>query len=178
MSQRLQVGIIGSAADLKYTKLAEKTAQELGKIIAKNNWILVFGAEKDTTSLSTITARESRKNGGLTIGVTYDKLDPIFMEDSAEVVIATGMIRGGGREMVQALSCDILIAIAGGSGTLNEIAVAYQANIPVVVFDNLGGWSQELAGMYLDNRRRYKFTAVNIDNVATTVKSLVKSREL
>lgn len=52
------------------------------------------------------------------------------------------------------LSCDAIIAISGGSGTLNELVVAYQADIPIVVLKNSGGWAEKLADQYIDARKR------------------------
>jgi uncharacterized protein (TIGR00725 family) len=52
------------------------------------------------------------------------------------------------------LSCDAIIAISGGSGTLTEIAIAYQANIPTIVMNGTGGWAERLADEYLDARKR------------------------
>jgi len=49
-----------------------------------------------------------------------------------------------------------LICINGGSGTLMEIAMAYQAGIPIVVIDKTGGWSERLKDTFLDDRRRIK----------------------
>ena len=45
--KKLQIGIMGSAADLNYSKETENFAKELGKLIAKSNNILVYGAEKE-----------------------------------------------------------------------------------------------------------------------------------
>ena len=67
------------------------------------------------------------------------------------------------------------MAISGGSGTLNEITVAYQANIPVVVLGNTGGWSERLAGQYLDARERYEFEAFDV--VSEALDKLVKMIE-
>ena len=50
----------------------------------------------------------------------------------------------------------IIIAIAGGSGTLTEMAIAYQANIPIIVIDKYKGWAKRLSNKYLDERRRLK----------------------
>ncbi len=44
--QKIQIGIMGSAADLNYSKEAENTAKELGKLIAQSGNILVYGAIK------------------------------------------------------------------------------------------------------------------------------------
>lgn len=166
--RRLQVGIIGSCSDLNYSKAAEDFAKELGRLIAEKKYTLVFGAEKDIDSLPTVSARAARQAGGETLGITYEKGLKLFGEDAASIVIATGLVRGGGRETVLMLSCDVVIALSGGSGTLNEICVAYQANIPVVTVKGFGGWSDKLADTYLDDRNRYKFAS------ASTVKEALK----
>jgi len=155
LSRKLQIGVMGSTADLKYSKKNEKLAKELGFWIAKKGAVLIFGAEKDYDSLATVACRGAKKANGLTVGITYDKGLDVY-EKNTDVVIATGLVRGGGRELTLALSCDAIIAVSGGSGTLNEIAVAYQANIPVVVLRGSGGWSDKLSGIYLDNRKRIK----------------------
>ncbi|HMS23463.1 MAG TPA: hypothetical protein PKB09_01505 [Candidatus Saccharibacteria bacterium] len=168
MSNRiLQIGVIGSMADLNYSANLVKLAQEVGAQIAKAGYTLVFGAEKDFDSLSTIAARSAVVAGGVTVGVTYDKGLRVFDPNSATIIIATGLVRGGGREMVQSLSCDGIIAISGGSGTLNELAVAYQASIPAVVLGKTG-WSGKLIGTYLDGRKRYKYESASTATDALT----------
>lgn len=154
--RKIQIGVMGSCSDLKYSKQIEKQAEETGYWIAKNKVALLFGAEKDLDSLSTAACRGAKKAGGITVGVTYGKgLD--IVEKDVDIVVASGLERGGGRELTLVLSCDAIIAISGGSGTLTEMAIAYQANIPVVVLKGSGGWSDKLAGRYLDNRERMKF---------------------
>ncbi len=151
---------MGSAADLKYSKKLEKQAEELGYWVAKMGAILIFGAEKDYDSLSTAACRGAKKANGLTVGITYGKGLNIY-ERNADVIIGTGIERGGGREFVLVNSCDAIIALSGGSGTLTEIAIAYQSNIPVIVLKNTGGWSQRLANQYLDSRKRIKIKVAN-----------------
>ncbi|KKU12637.1 MAG: Rossmann fold nucleotide-binding protein, partial [Candidatus Magasanikbacteria bacterium GW2011_GWC2_45_8] len=149
----LQIGVIGSAADLNYPLSLERVAEKVGRIIARKGATLIFGAEQDYDSLSSVACRGARREGGLVIGVTYGRSKSII-EQSASAVIATGMERGGGRETAMVMSCDAVIAIGGGSGTLNEITIAYQAGIPVVALKNTGGWSSKLADTYLDERKR------------------------
>ena len=154
--RKIQIGVMGSAADLKYSKKLEKVAEEIGYEVAKNDAALVFGAEKDYDSLSTAACRGAKKAGGITIGVTYGKGLDIYEKENVDIVIASGLERGGGRETTLILSCDAIIALNGGSGTLTEIAIAYQANIPIVVIKNTGGWSEKLGGTFLDERKRIK----------------------
>jgi uncharacterized protein (TIGR00725 family) len=119
----------------------------------------VFGAEKDSDSLSTAACRGAKQAGGLTVGVTYGKGKDIWEKD-ADVIIPSGLERGGGRETVLVLSCDAVIAVSGGSGTLTELAIAYQADIPMIAIKGVGGWSDRLADTYVDAReRRFTFGA-------------------
>lgn len=144
---------MGSAADLKYAKEVEDAAYQLGKLIAKSDGILFFGAEKDGDSLSTAACRGANEAGGLTVGVTYGKGKDVWEKD-ADIIIPCGLERGGGRETVLVTGCDAIIAISGGSGTLTELAIAYQADIPTVALRGYGGWADKLADDYIDARQR------------------------
>ena len=155
--KKLQIGVMGSAADLKYSKKIEKIAESIGEYIAKSGNITVYGAEKDYDSLSTAAARGAKKAGGITVGVTYGKGKDIWdNEGNTDIIICSGLERGGGREFVLVNSCDGLIAISGGSGTMTEMLIAYQLNIPVVAIKTAGGWAGKMAGKYFDDRKRLK----------------------
>jgi uncharacterized protein (TIGR00725 family) len=174
MKRRLQIGVMGSDADLAYGADIEKLAFEIGKAIAQSGNITVYGAEKDLDSLSTAASRGAKSAGGMTVGVTYQRGKDIWdKEGSTDVIIVSGSERGGGREMVLVNSCDAIIAIAGGSGTLSEIAIAYQMNIPVVALKGTGGWADKLAGEYLDGRKRFRIEgAVTPEEAVQTAISL------
>ncbi|MEE3342726.1 MAG: hypothetical protein VZS44_01390 [Bacilli bacterium] len=171
--KKIQIGIMGSAADLKYSKEAIKFAKELGKLIAKSGNILVYGAEKEYTSLSTEAAKSASKNNGITVGITSGKNKKIYGSYRPTILINSGLEIGGGREFNLVLSCDIIIAISGGSGTLTEIAIAYQAEIPIIVVDKYGGWANKLSNKYLDDRKRLKCI-----KVSTPQEALSKAIEL
>lgn len=158
---KLMIGVMGSASDLKYSKEIEKIAESVGEEIAKTNNITVYGAEKDYDSLSTAAARGAKKFDGTTIGVTYGKGKNIFDKSNTDICIATGIERGGGREFVLVNSCDAIICISGGSGTLTEIAIAYQSNIPIIIINKTGGWSEKLANTFIDSRQRVQCISVN-----------------
>lgn len=167
--KKIQIGVMGSCSDLNYGKVVEEIAEELGREVAKVGAVLVFGAEKDVDSLSTAACRGAKSAGGLTMGVTYGKgLNDIYEKENVDIVIASGLERGGGRELVLVLSCDAVIAVSGGSGTLTELAIAYQADIPMVVMKGTGGWSDKLGGQYLDGRNR------RLTNFAETPKEAIE----
>ena len=151
-----QIGIMGSAADLNYDNECLEFAKEIGRLIAKSGNILVYGAEKEYSSLSTEAAKEASKEKGITVGITPDKGKNVYGKFRPTVLIPCGLGMGGGREFVLVNSCDVIIAISGGSGTLTEMAIAYQANIPIIVIDKFGGWSKKMSNKYFDDRKRLK----------------------
>ena len=173
--RKLHIGVMGSMADLNYTKEVELIAERVGELIAEEGGILVFGAEKDSDSLSTVACRGAKRKGGLTVGITYGKGKKILQSD-ADVIIPTGMERGGGREFVLALSCDAVVAMSGGFGILNELTVAYQACMPMVVVSGMGGWSDKLAGQLMDNRQRQMVLAAESPEQAVSI-AFSKARE-
>ena len=151
-----QIGIMGSAADLNYNEECLNFAKELGKLIAKSGNILVYGAEKEYSSLSTEAAIAASKYKGITVGITPDKGKYVYGDFKPTVLIPCGLGMGGGREFVLINSCDVIIAISGGSGTLTEMAIAYQANIPIITINKFNGWAKKMSNKYFDDRKRLK----------------------
>ena len=174
--KKIQIGIMGSAADLKYSAEALDFAKELGKLIAKSGNVLVYGAEKEYTSLSTEAAKVASKYNGITVGVAGGKSKKVYGKFRPTILINSGLEIGGGREFTLVNSCDVIIAISGGSGTLTEMAIAYQAGIPIIVVDIFGGWAEKLADNYIDDRKRLKCLAVDnpIDAVSLAIEEVNK----
>jgi len=112
--------------------------------------------KKQYTSLSTEAAKEASKYNGVTVGVAGGKDKKVYGEFRPTILINSGLEIGGGREFNLVLSCDVIIAISGGSGTLTEMAIAYQAGIPIIVIDKFGGWASKLSDQFIDDRKRLK----------------------
>jgi uncharacterized protein (TIGR00725 family) len=68
-----------------------------------------------------------------------------------DVVVPTGM--NYARNTILVAMADVVVAVGGGSGTLSEIALAWQHGKPIVTVDLGEGWSSRLAGERLDHRR-------------------------
>lgn len=152
--KKLQIGVMGSAADLWYEDRIGDMAFEIWKIIAQLWHIMVYGAEKDSDSLSTNAAKWAKSVWWIIMWVTYGKTPDVWgeMRDLTDCMVCTGMERGGGREFVLVSSCDAIVVIGGGSGTLNEMTIAYQKKIPIFVMKWTGGWADRLADQYIDER--------------------------
>ena len=171
--KKIQIGVMGSAADLNFSDEALRFAKKLGKLIAESGNILVYGAEKDYTSLSTEAAKEASNYNGITVGVAGGKSKKIYGDYRPTILINSGLEIGGGREFTLVLSCDVIIAISGGSGTLTEMAIAYQAGIPIIVIDKFGGWANELSDKYFDDRKRLK--CIRAENEEDALNKAIKA---
>src|SRR3989344_3646533 len=90
-------------------------------------------------------------------------------QNDADIIVVTGMERGGGREFVLASSCDCLISVSGGSGTLNELVVGYQQAVPLVALRGTGGWSEKLADQYFDARQRFRVEGADTPKEAVEI---------
>ncbi len=74
-------------------------------------------------------ARGASSEGGTVIGI-LPGADRREANPFLTYSIVTGM--GNARNAIIVLSCDAVIAIAGGAGTLSEIGLAMKTGIPVV----------------------------------------------
>ena len=169
--KKLQIGIIGSMADMKIQNRIKHLARDIGKEIARNNAVLVFGLEGDFESLSSIAAHNAEIAGGQTLAFVHG-CKREHVSDFASLQVVTGQERGGGREFSFILSCDAIICINGGSGTLMEIAMAYQAGIPIVALKGSLGWSDKLIDSFLDERKREKICSA--DTAENSVRIAIK----
>jgi uncharacterized protein (TIGR00725 family) len=68
-----------------------------------------------------------------------------------DIVVPTGMQIG--RNVIVVAMADVVVAVGGGSGTLSEVAVAWQLGKPIIALSTSGGWAERLAGATLDTRR-------------------------
>lgn len=147
-----QLGILGSSGTLNRSGIIHALSRDTGRQVALRNACLVFGFEGSGGSVSEVAARAAKRAGGMTMAFLWGNTvtKPAF----ADITVSTGQERGGGREFAMIRSCDAVIGIGGGSGTLMEFCMAYQLDIPIVVLTPSGGWSRRLAEQPLDSRQR------------------------
>jgi uncharacterized protein (TIGR00725 family) len=125
--RRVIVGVVGGAAADEATSAA---AYLLGGLIAREGWILLNGGR--ATGVMDASARGARDGGGFSIGILYDE-DPDQASSALDIVIPTGM--GSGRNIINVLASDVVIACRGTGGTLSEIALALRIGRPVILLD-------------------------------------------
>jgi uncharacterized protein (TIGR00725 family) len=119
------IGIMGGcAAD----ESALQLAYNIGKLVAENGWTLLNGGR--STGIMDASAKGAKEAGGTTIGVLFED-DRNQGSEYLDFVLPTGM--GAGRNIINVLSSDVVIACPGSGGTMSEIAMALRVDRPVVL---------------------------------------------
>ncbi len=150
----------------------ESLCEEIGYAIANLSCRIVCGG---LGGVMEAVCRGARSAEGYEAGDTVGLLPSDKSADAnpyVDIVIPTGL--GLMRNMLVAQTGDACIGVRGGSGTLSEIAFAWQLGKPVAVMSDSGGWSEKLAGTPLDERRQgYKIASLS--SVDDAVKWLEKT---
>jgi hypothetical protein len=118
------VGVMGGA---RADAASCESASRLGALIAQNGWVLLNGGRN--SGIMEASARGAAEAGGLTIGILPDSHAGNASE-FIRIPICTGM--GSARNAINVLSSDVVVACAGGAGTLSEIALALKHGKPVI----------------------------------------------
>lgn len=154
--KKLQIAIIGSAGweeypDEKPNKKAFAIAYEVGKLVGRRNAILVCGGKG---GIMEAACRGAKEENSITVGIVSGNTRN-QANKYVDVEIVSGMINCAEEAIIISM-CDGLIIIGGGSGTLQEIAIAYRNKKPMVAITSISGWGEKLANSYLDQRQLIK----------------------
>ncbi|GAA1705619.1 hypothetical protein GCM10009808_24500 [Microbacterium sediminicola] len=129
-----------------------ETAELVGRGVADAGAALVTGG---TAGVMEAACKGAFEAGGLTIGfLPYN--DPAKANPYVSLVFPTGM--GTIRNILTARCCDAIVMVGGGVGTLNEVTIAYDSGVPLIVVEGSTGWADRLRstideGIWLDDRR-------------------------
>jgi uncharacterized protein (TIGR00725 family) len=97
----------------------EQLAQDLGRALAGEGWIVLNGG-RDAGVMAAVS-EGAASVGGTVIGILPDK-DLSRASPHLTIPIRTGL--GDGRNVLNILSSDVVVALPGSAGTLSEIALA------------------------------------------------------
>ena len=145
-----QVAVIGASSSVCSKELYEFGVQ-LGEMLGDLNMTVLNGG-RDGTMEAVFKGVHQSKNYryGMTICITPAQ-EKVGHNEFCDVVIPTGI--GYTRNSIVANAGDLVIALGGGSGTLNEISFAWTWGKPILALVGFGGWSEKMAGQALDHRR-------------------------
>jgi uncharacterized protein (TIGR00725 family) len=145
------IGVIGSNADTA-SPAALLAAEAVGLAIAGQGATLATGGRSGVMEAA---SRGASLGGGLTIGIlpTTDRRDA---NPHVTIAIPTGL--GPARGLTLVRSCDAIILIGGGAGSLVELGYAYLETRRTIVLRHTSGLANRLEsflinGLYLDERR-------------------------
>ncbi|MBN2724872.1 MAG: TIGR00725 family protein [Deltaproteobacteria bacterium] len=167
------ISVIGSSGIISDD--VKELAEAVGKYIGESTFNLVCGGrdgvmEAVCRGMSTVKGKKGSIIGILP-GYDFDGANSF-----CEVVIPTGI--GYARNSIVANSGDIVIIIAGATGTLTEAAFAWSYNKPLVAMVKSGGIAKELAGKVLDYRSTVPvYTCETIDELDFTVKKIINENK-
>lgn len=106
-------------------------AKQLGSLIAQRGWVLLNGGRNQ--GVMAASAEGAKQAGGTVIGILPDSTDT-RASPHLDFAIMTDM--GDGRNLLNVLSSDVVIACPGKLGTLSEVVLALKRDKRVILL----GW--------------------------------------
>lgn len=175
--RRKVVAVIGDSR-IEEDSIKYKIAFETGKALVEAGYRVQTGG-LDGVMKAVFMGAHNAKNyrEGDTIAII-----PSFARDNAndyaDIVIPTGLdvMRNG-----IVVNADAVVIIGGGAGTLSEAALAWSLYRLIIAYQNVDGWSRELAGKRLDGRVRYKEIddqVYGVEDVSDMINILKKYEEV
>ncbi|MCX5853619.1 MAG: LOG family protein [Deltaproteobacteria bacterium] len=135
------IGVMGSHNDESPAVMEE--ARRLGEAIAGRGHVLLTGGGPGVMRAASEGAYRA---GGFVIGILpNDRRHPLekYPNEYVDIPIYTGM--SDARNVINAKTPHIIVALSGGPGTLSEMALALQSGTPVI---SLHATPFELPGDY------------------------------
>jgi len=123
--------VIGVMGGSKASVAVCAQAQELGSLIARRGWVLLNGGRNQ--GVMAASAEGAKQAGGTVIGILPDSTDS-RASPHLDIAIMTDM--GDGRNLLNVLSSDVVIACPGKLGTLSEVVLALKRGKRVILL----GW--------------------------------------
>jgi uncharacterized protein (TIGR00725 family) len=123
----LIVGVMGSHRD---NAPAVKDARLLGEAIAQRGHILLTGGGPGVMRAASEGAHDA---GGLVIGILPNERKrplPGYPNEFVDIPIYTGMYDA--RNIINAKTPHVIVALGGGPGTLSEMAIGVKSGTPVI----------------------------------------------
>ncbi len=147
--RRFIAAVIGSA---HATAEEERVAGALGAAVIAGGFRLVTGGLDGVMLAASRGAREAAGyQSGDVIGV-LPSYEAASANPYVDIPICTGLNHA--RNLIVVATADVVLVVGGWSGTLSEMALAWQIGRPVIAVQTTTGWGGRLAGAPLDERRQ------------------------
>jgi hypothetical protein len=159
----VQIGVL-TTYDPVPDEVVEKT-RRLGRALAERGCIVITGGNG---GLMTVVSEAVTSAGGTTVGILAHELEEIgpdhgWFNPHNTIRIKTGQTFTA-RSSIVVRSSDAVILVAGGVGSLTEVAIAYNLKKPTVVLIGTGMMADRLKELfpdgYLDHRQLIRINFV------------------
>ncbi|MBD1904689.1 TIGR00725 family protein [Funiculus sociatus GB2-A5] len=127
--RKIIIGVMGPGANATETDL--QNAYKLGNLIAQSGWVLLTGGRN--AGVMDAASKGAKAANGLTIGILPTN-DTSAVSNAVDIAIVTDM--GNGRNNINVLSSNVVIACGMGAGTASEIALALKNHKKVILLTN------------------------------------------
>lgn len=126
--RKIIIGVMGPGDDATAKDL--NTAFELGKLIAKQGWVVLCGGRN--VGVMDAVAKGAKSVHGLTIGVI--PYADTKISDGVEIAIITDM--GDARNNINILSSNVVVVCGMNPGTASEVALAIKAKKNIILLNS------------------------------------------
>jgi uncharacterized protein (TIGR00725 family) len=160
MASKTIVGIMGPGENA--TPDENEMAFELGREVAKQGWIVLTGGR--SFGIMDAAMKGAHEADGLTIGILPTETGA-NSSDNVDIKIVTGL--GSARNIINVLSCHIIVVIGMAAGTASEVALAIKANKKVILLHQ-----DEITIRFFKNIGTYKvMIASTVDETISMIRN-------
>ncbi len=124
--RRRNCAIVGTKGNERFTPEVARMAETAGRLAAEAGFVVVTGGGSGTMEAASKGAVEA---GGLAVGILPSG-DFTWGNRWSSIVIPTSI--GYARNVITAHAADVMIALPGGWGTLQEVTFACELGRPVL----------------------------------------------
>jgi uncharacterized protein (TIGR00725 family) len=171
-NRKIQIGVMGPA-ESEYPKdaaLKEKIcriAERIGELLAIEGAIIFTGGMDGVMELA---SKGAKSKGGITVGTPgrTRNLSNKYIDIEVLTPIDVGDFLFAG-----ILSCDAIITIPGGAGTLAEVCIAYRNRKPNIIIEGINPDYDKMINNYLDEGK-----LVSAEGAKTPEEAVKKALEL
>lgn len=148
-NRKIQIGVMGPT-ESEYPKDAGlkekicKIAERVGELLAEKGVIVFTGGMDGVMKLA---SKGAKSKGGITVGTPGRTRNMSNKYVDIEVLTPIDV---GDFLFAGILSCDAIITIPGGAGTLAEVCIAYRNRKPNIVIEEISPDYDKMINNYLD----------------------------
>ncbi|HEY9848184.1 MAG TPA: TIGR00725 family protein [Leptolyngbyaceae cyanobacterium] len=164
--KKIIIGVMGPGDNATPSDL--QNAYVLGKLIAKEGWVLLTGGRN--AGVMDAASKGAKAANGLTIGILPGN-DPSNLSEAVDIAIVTDL--GNARNNINVLSSDVVIACGMGAGTASEVALALKSNKKVILLND----SEESKAFFRSLLKDNVFMVGNSQEAIGIAKEIVNHRE-